>query len=107
VALTFHPDWIAGEFCGDFDPSGRGGRNFDGVLRQYATVREHELVKLPDYMTFAEGATLPCAGVTAWTALRQYAPLCPGEVVVVQGTGGVSVFALQLAKIFGVKVIAV
>ncbi|MCW8196809.1 NAD(P)-dependent alcohol dehydrogenase [Proteobacteria bacterium 005FR1] len=105
VALTFHPGWIAGEFGGDFDPSGRGGGNIDGVLRQYAVVRDFEVVKLPDYLSFAEGATLPCAGVTAWTALTHYAPLLPGEVVVVQGTGGVSLFALQLAKLFRAKII--
>jgi NADPH:quinone reductase-like Zn-dependent oxidoreductase len=105
VALTFHPGWIAGEFGGDFDSSGRGGGNIDGVLRQYALVSEYEVVKLPHHLSFAEGATLPCAGVTAWTALTQYAPLRPGEVVVVQGTGGVSIFALQLAKLFGARVI--
>jgi NADPH:quinone reductase-like Zn-dependent oxidoreductase len=105
VALTFHPGWIAGEFGDDFDSSGRGGGNIDGVLRQYALVSDYEVVILPDHLSFAEGATLPCAGVTAWTALTQYAPLLPGEVVVVQGTGGVSVFALQLAKLFGARVV--
>lgn len=106
VALTFHPGWIAGPFDGSFDSSGRGGGDFDGVLRQYATVKACEIVKFPEYLSFAEGATLPCAGVTAWTALTQYAPLRPGNVVVVQGTGGVSLFALQLAKLFGATVVA-
>jgi len=105
VALTFHPHW----FGGAYQPSpaflGRGG-SVDGVLADYACVSENELVHLPSHLSFEEGASLPCAALTAWSALCAHAPLLPGQSVLVQGSGGVSVFALQFAKLFGARVIA-
>src|SRR5262249_48930460 len=70
-------------------------------------VNQHEAVLLPPHLTFEEGATLPCAGVTAWHALSGGSPLLPGMTVLLQGGGGVSVFALQFAKLFGARVIMI
>jgi NADPH:quinone reductase-like Zn-dependent oxidoreductase len=76
------------------------------MLTELVLLDESELVHLPGHLSFEEGATLPCAGVTAWYALFGDMPLIPGEDVLVQGTGGVSIFALQFAKISGARVIA-
>jgi NADPH:quinone reductase-like Zn-dependent oxidoreductase len=106
VALTFNPDWIAGEWRPTPGASGRGAA-LPGVMRDEMVVGQHEAVVLPDHLSFEEGATLPCAAVTAWHALCGAAPLLPGMSVLVQGGGGVSVFALQFAKLFGARVIAI
>jgi NADPH:quinone reductase-like Zn-dependent oxidoreductase len=106
VALTFNPDWIAGEWRPSPSPSGRGAA-LPGVMRDEMVVGQHEAVVLPDHLTYEEGATLPCAAVTAWHAICGAAPLMPGMSVLVQGGGGVSVFALQFAKLFGARVIAI
>ncbi len=63
------------------------------------------LVRIPEYLSLAEAATLPCAGVTAWTALHKSGPISSGSTVLIQGTGGVSIFALQLAKAMGARVL--
>lgn len=75
--------------------SGLGGV-LDGTLRQYGTFNENGLVKTPDNLSDIEAATLPCAAVTSWNALYGLKPLKPGQTVLVQGTGGVSLFALQV-----------
>jgi len=106
VALTFHVDWIAGAFGPQLNTVGRGGGDVDGVLLEYACVSQDELVVLPTHLSFEQAATLPCAAVTAWTALCANAPLRPGDRVLVQGSGGVAVFAVQFAKLFGAHVIA-
>ncbi|KAK0738129.1 hypothetical protein B0T18DRAFT_239606 [Schizothecium vesticola] len=85
--------------------SGLGGV-LDGTLRQYGTFNENGLVKTPDNLSDIEAATLPCAAVTSWNALYGIKPLKPGQTVLVQGTGGVSLFALQFAKAAGARVIA-
>ena len=105
VALTFHPHWYGGVYTHSPAFLRRGG-SVDGVLTEYACVSEHELVQLPPHLSFEEGATLPCAGVTAWSALCAHAVLLPGQSVLVQGSGGVAVFALQLAQLFSARVIA-
>nr|WP_255481952.1 NAD(P)-dependent alcohol dehydrogenase [Amycolatopsis sp. SID8362] len=79
------------------------GNGQDGWLAEYRAVPEHALVALPDSLTYEQGATLPCAAVTAWTSL---AGVRPGDVVLTLGTGGVSLFALQLAKQHGARVVA-
>jgi NADPH:quinone reductase-like Zn-dependent oxidoreductase len=104
VALTFHPDWLAGEWQMSPNAGGRGG-TIPGVLCEEVVVHQQEAVVLPSYMSFAEGAALPCAAVTAWHALCAAKPLQPGMTVLLQGAGGVSVFALQFAKLFGARVI--
>lgn len=105
VALTFHPHWLGGAYTHSPAFLGRGA-SVDGVLAEYACVSEDELVHLPSHLSYEEGASLPCAAVTAWSALCANASLLPGQSVLVQGSGGVSVFALQFAKLFGARVIA-
>lgn len=78
----------------------------DGTLRQYGTFPEAGLVKMPASLTYLEGSTLSCAALTAWNALYGLKPLTPGDVVLTQGTGGVSIFAVQFAKAAGATVIA-
>jgi NADPH:quinone reductase-like Zn-dependent oxidoreductase len=87
------------------DPPAALGSPLDGVLTEYAVFNRKGLLRVPDHLSFEEAATLPCAGVTAWNALFHGRPLKPGETVVTLGTGGVSVFVLQLAKLAGVRVI--
>jgi len=81
------------------------GSPSDGTLTQYAVFDQGGLVALPDHMNFEEGACLPCAGVTAWNALYGGKPLRCGETVLTLGTGGVSIFALQLARAAGARVV--
>jgi len=83
-----------------------GGGDWDGVLREFGTFNEQGVVKIPEHLSFEEAATLPCAGVTAWNTLAVSGNLKAGETVLTQGTGGVSIFALQFAKLFGARVIA-
>lgn len=100
VINAFHSNWIAGRLPGKLVGYGNAQ---DGWLAEYRAVGEHALVALPDSLTFEQGATLPCAAVTAWTSLSG---VKPGEVVLTLGTGGVSLFALQLAKQQGARVVA-
>jgi len=104
VALTFIPDWIAGPFRTSIAPFSRGFP-LQGVMCEQLVAHQNETVVLPDHLSFEEGACLPCAGVTAWHALCGPAPLLPGMTVLLQGAGGVSVLALQFAKLFGARVI--
>lgn len=110
VAMTFHAGWIAGPVPDDFQVLGRSCNANDGLLTEYTTVDQSEAVVIPDHLSFEEAATLPCAGVTAWAALHGQTQLSPGDDVLVMGTGGVSIFvsifALQLAKLAGARVIA-
>ena len=87
------------------DPPAALGWPLDGVLAEYALFEPKGLLRVPDHLSFEEAATLPCAGVTAWNALFHGRQLKPGETVLTLGTGGVSVFTLQLAKLAGVRVI--
>ncbi|MNF22414.1 Phthiocerol synthesis polyketide synthase type I PpsC [compost metagenome] len=105
VILTFYSHWLSGEMPAGGDILGRGG-SVDGTLCEYTCVDENELVRAPDHLSFEEAATLPCAALTAWSALTAGGGLLPGQSVLVQGGGGVSVFALQLAKLFGARVLA-
>ena len=105
VMPIFNPRWMGGKRPLDNSVLGLGGET-DGVLREYMIVREDALVAIPAHLSFEEAASLPCAAVTAWCALVGQAPLFPGETVLTQGTGGVSIFALQLAKLFGARVIS-
>lgn len=81
------------------------GSPLDGVLTEHALFEPQGLIRIPDALSFSQAATLPCAGVTAWSALYGEKPLEPGQTVVTLGTGGVSIFALQLAKVGGARVI--
>jgi NADPH:quinone reductase-like Zn-dependent oxidoreductase len=82
------------------------GPKWDGVLREYAAFSQHSLMAVPDHLSFEEGATLPCSAVTAWNALVVSGRLKAGDTVLTLGTGGVSVFAAQIAKMFGARVIS-
>ncbi|KXJ90199.1 hypothetical protein Micbo1qcDRAFT_149065 [Microdochium bolleyi] len=82
------------------------GGVIDGTLRQYAVFSQDGLVRVPKNLSYNEAATLTCAGVTSWNALYGLKELKPGQTVLVQGTGGVSLFALQFAKAAGATVIA-
>jgi len=104
VAGCFFQRWIGGPPAAETHASALGG-GIDGMLREYAALDEDGVVKLPAHLSFEEGATLPCAAVTAWHALAGHARLVAGESVLVQGTGGVSIFALQLARLMGAQVI--
>lgn len=82
------------------------GSPLDGTLAEYRVSHENGLVPLPDSLSYEEGSTLPCAGLTAWHALFGVgSPLLPGETVLTLGTGGVSLFALQFAKAAGAHVL--
>lgn len=105
VAGIFMQDWIAGEIQEHHARSALGGA-IDGMLAEYVVLPEHGLVALPAHLSWEEGATLPCAAVTAWNALVVQGRVRAGETVLVQGTGGVSLFALQLARAAGARVIA-
>jgi NADPH:quinone reductase-like Zn-dependent oxidoreductase len=82
------------------------GSQWDGVLREYATFGEQSVVAIPEHLSYIEASTLPCAALTAWHALVVSGGIKPGETVLTLGTGGVSVFAVQLAKLAGARVIA-
>ncbi len=105
VAGLFMQDWLGGDIEPYHVDSSRGG-SIDGVLAEYVLFDQHGVVRLPDHLSYEEGATLPCAGVTAWNALYAGKSLRSGETVLVLGTGGVSIFALQFAHAAGARVIA-
>jgi NADPH:quinone reductase-like Zn-dependent oxidoreductase len=105
VVSTFFPDWLDGQ------PQAAGfgrvpGDGIDGYAREQVTMPATAFTHAPRGYSHAESATLTTAGVTAWRALMEDGALKPGETVLVQGTGGVSIFALQFAKLAGARVIA-
>ena len=104
VASCFFPNWLAGEIRPEYRGGALGG-DVDGVLTEYRVADEAGFVALPAELTFAEGACLPCAAVTAWNALFCQNPVQPGQTVLILGTGGVSIFALQFAHAAGARVI--
>ncbi len=104
VAATFFQDWDGGEIGDGAARSALGGA-LDGVLAEYVVLGERGVVALPRHLSFEEGATLPCAALTAWHALQSGRLVC-GQTVLTMGTGGVSVFALQFARAAGARVIA-
>lgn len=105
VAPTFFRDWISGPFDMAYHAAARGG-SCDGVLAEALVAPAHSLVRVPNFMNFEEAATLPCAALTAWHALMERGePAGPGKTVLCLGTGGVSLFALQIAKAAGARVI--
>ena len=104
VAGSFFRRWIDGPFD-EKNGASLGGGSTDGVLAEEVVLEADAAVKLPEHLSFEEAATLPCAGVTAWVGLMELGRLAPGETVLAMGTGGVSIFALQLAKLAGARVI--
>lgn len=105
VALTFFRDWQDGRFDMSYHKAALGG-SCDGVLAQQVIAPASGLVKIPDYLSFEEAATLPCAALTSWHAMMERGtPVAEGSSVLCLGTGGVSVFSLQIAKAVGARVL--
>lgn len=106
VCPTFSPGWIDGALDAEYLKRTRGG-SVPGLLSERVVLHESELVKIPDAISDTAAATLPCAALTAWSALAEHGDLKAGQWVLVIGTGGVSVFATQIAKIMGARVIGI
>lgn len=105
VAGAYHPRWMAGPVRPELQA--KVGAHSDGWLAEEIVFPADGLVRVPEHLSYAEAATLPCAAVTAWSVLFDgVQPMKGGETVLVQGTGGVSIFAAQLALATGIRVIA-
>ncbi|EIW56484.1 NAD-P-binding protein [Trametes versicolor FP-101664 SS1] len=105
VSSNFATDHVFGDPTPENKATGLGAP-IDGVLTEYKVLPAHALVRIPEHLSYEEASTLPCAAVTAYNALLGPNPLKGGDVVLVQGTGGVSIFGLQLAVASGATVIA-
>ncbi|MGA3048057.1 MAG: NAD(P)-dependent alcohol dehydrogenase [Terracidiphilus sp.] len=105
VCGIFMQNWLDGNLT-PIKARGALGGDIDGMLADHVLLRQSGLVSVPDYLSYEEAATLPCAGVTAWNALAA-GNLKPGDTVLVQGTGGVSIFTLQFARMRGARVLGV
>jgi NADPH:quinone reductase-like Zn-dependent oxidoreductase len=108
VCGIFMQQWLDGPLTAEKSKAALGG-DVDGMLAEYVLLDQDGIVRFPEHLSYEEAATLPCAGVTAWNALHHagepaHAAL-PGDTIVIQGTGGVSIFALQFAKLLGARVI--
>ena len=104
VCPIFMQGWLDGEIDVGKARTALGG-DADGCLREFGAFDENGLVRIPDHLTYEEAATLPCAGVTAYNALSVSGCLKPDDTVLLQGTGGVSIFALQFASVLGCRTI--
>jgi len=104
VAGIFMQNWIDGPPNAAKQRGALGG-DIDGTLAEYIVLDENGLVEVPEHLSWEEATTLPCAGVTAWKAVVHAGRIKAGDTVVIQGTGGVSVFALQFAKLLGARVL--
>ncbi len=104
VCPLFFPEWLAGEALQD-ERSVSSGLEAPGVLREYGAYQPHQIIKIPPYLSAPEAACFPCAGLTAWTSLVNFSSIGKDDWVLVQGTGGVSLFGLQFAKALGANVI--
>jgi NADPH:quinone reductase-like Zn-dependent oxidoreductase len=106
VVAHFFPGWISGEPDMAKLATALGGPGGDGTLQQSLDIAEQALVRLDVSMSTEVAATLPCAALTAWSAIVEHGGVRPGSVVLTQGTGGVSLFAVQFAKMLGARVVA-
>jgi len=104
VMPIFMQGWIDGEIEVSKARTALGG-DLDGVLREFGTFDENGLVCIPDHFSYEEAATLPCAAVTAYNALFESGKLHLSDTVLLQGTGGVSIFALQMSSVYGCRTI--
>jgi NADPH:quinone reductase-like Zn-dependent oxidoreductase len=104
VLGTFWQSWLGGDFD-QTENIGQLGGDLDGMLQEYVRLDQEGLVRAPEHLSDEEASTLPCAALTAWQALVTEGRLKAGDAVLVQGTGGVSIFALQFAVMFGARVI--
>lgn len=106
VVIPFMPAWLDGELSAEKAASALGG-DVDGLLREFVVLRAESLLHLPPHLSFEQGAALPCAGVTAWNGLFDSGNLRAGQTLLLQGTGGVSLFGLQFGKIAGANIISI
>ena len=104
VVGSFFQKWISGPYAREYGASALGG-GIDGVLTQFRVFDQEGLLPVPGHMSLEEAATLPCAGLTAWNALVPTMHVQAGDTVLLLGTGGVSIFGLQFAKMHGARVI--
>ncbi len=104
VVSVFHPRWFGGKPHRTLGQETYGNAA-DGWLAEYKVVPQEAVIPLPDTLSYEEGSTLPCAATTAWSALSGGTPVRAGMTVLTMGTGGVSIFAVQLAKALGAKII--
>lgn len=104
VAGTYFQTWMSGAIPPDASKNSLGG-NIDGMLAEYAVLPQQGAVAIPDHLSFEEASTLPVAALTAWNALIESGRIKAGETVVILGTGGVSIFALQFARMHSATVI--
>ena len=105
VAGIFMQNWLDGPPTPDKVKGALGG-DIDGMMAEYVVLKESGLVAVPSHLSYEEAATLPCAAVTAWNALAA-GNLKPGATVLILGTGGVSIFALQFARMMGLRVLGI
>lgn len=103
VTPTYFQRWVSGDPTPDRFASALGGP-LDGVMAEFVCLSQDGVVRVPDYLSDAEAATLPCAALTAWSAVVTHGATRPGDRVLIQGTGGVALFALAFAKRAGAHV---
>jgi NADPH:quinone reductase-like Zn-dependent oxidoreductase len=106
VAASYFPRWRDGDFA-IAAAMEQFGCTRDGMLAELVAVPAEALVPIPEHLSFEEAATLPCAAVTAWAAMTEPRAPLPSQTVLTIGTGGVALFALQFAKLFGARAVAV
>lgn len=107
VMPIFAQRWFDGDSSEEKRRTSLGaGAPWDGVLREFGTFNEESVVRVPEHLSFDEAATLPCAALTAWNAVEFSGKVKPGESVLTLGTGGVSIFAAQFAKMSGARLIS-
>lgn len=107
VMPIFAQRWFDGDSSEEKRRTSLGaGAQWDGVLREYGAFNQESLVRIPEHLSYEEAATLPCAALTAWHALIESGKIKPGDLVLTLGSGGVSVFAVQFAKMAGARVFA-
>jgi NADPH:quinone reductase-like Zn-dependent oxidoreductase len=106
VVVSFFPAWLDGDLSAAKSASALGG-DVDGVLREFATFHADALLSIPAHLSFEQAATLPCAAVTAWNGLFVSGFLQPGQTLLLQGTGGVSLFGLQFGRMAGATIILI
>ena len=102
VAGCFFQRWVGGEMDPRAVAESALGGALDGMLAEYVVLEEDGVVKIPPHLSIEEGAALPCAGVTAWNSIVHHGKLIAGRTILLQGTGGVSIFGLQLAHAMGI-----
>ena len=104
VSPLFFPEWKSGEALGN-ERSVSTGLETLGVLREYGLYEQHQVCRVAPHLTDAEASCYPCAGLTAWNSLVTLSGITAGDTVLVQGTGGVAIMALQMAKAMGAQLI--